>query len=178
MISVLNLPVGFQADDPTPAIYFFPVLQQVYIAEYNRYLITMVKLTEEMKTAFSSVRVFPVSTASKDGIPNVAPIGFCMLMEDDTIWIADNFMKKTLANLRENPKVAIYIWGPETKGCFQIKGDVSIVTEGEDFQKMREIVIAKMSQAPAKSLIVVTVTEVFSCTPGPGAGERIPLSGQ
>jgi predicted pyridoxine 5'-phosphate oxidase superfamily flavin-nucleotide-binding protein len=138
----------------------------------------MVKLTEEMKAAFSSVRVFPVATASKDGIPNVVPIGFCMLVGDDTIWIADNFMKKSLANLRENPKAAIYVWGADTKGCFQIKGDVSIVTEGEDFQKMREIVLAKMSQAPAKSLIVVSITEVFSCTPGPGAGDRIPMMGQ
>lgn len=138
----------------------------------------MVKLTEEMKAAFSTVRVFPVATASKDGVPNVAPIGFCMLMSDDTIWIADNFMRKTLANLRENPKVAIYVWGPETKGCFQIKGDAEILTEGTDFQKMREIVLSKMSKAPAKSLIVVTITEVFSCTPGPGAGERIPLLAQ
>jgi len=139
---------------------------------------SMAALTEEMKTAFATIKAFPVATASKDGWPNVVPIGFVELVDDETIWIADNFMKKTLANLRENPKAAIYVWGPETKGCFQIKGDVSIVTEGEDFQKMREIVLAKMSQAPAKSLIVVTITEVFSCTPGPGAGDRIHLIGQ
>ncbi|TAJ45038.1 pyridoxamine 5'-phosphate oxidase family protein [Methanofollis fontis] len=138
----------------------------------------MVRLTDEMKAAFAAVRTFPVATASKEGEPNVVPIGFCMLMDDETIWIADNFMKKTLANLKENPRVGIYIWGPETKGCYQIKGDVVIVNEGEDFQKMREIVLSKMSKAPAKNLIVVTITEAYSCTPGPGAGDRIPLLGQ
>lgn len=138
-------------------------------------MIIMVKLVDEMKEAFSKVRVFPVATASKDGIPNVVPIGFCMLMDDETIWIADNFMRKTLANLKENPHIALYVWGPEIKGCFQLKGDVTIFTEGDDFQKMREIVLAKMSRAPAKSLIVMKITEAYSCAPGPGAGERIHL---
>ena len=52
----------------------------------------MVKLDEKMKTAFSKVKIFPVATASKDGVPNVVPIGFCQLVDDETIWIADNFM--------------------------------------------------------------------------------------
>ncbi|MDD3622077.1 MAG: pyridoxamine 5'-phosphate oxidase family protein [Methanofollis sp.] len=133
----------------------------------------MVKLNEEMKEAFSKVRVFPVATASKDGVPNVVPIGFCMLVDDETIWIADNFMKKTLANVKENPKLSLYLWGPEVKGCFQIKGDVKVVSEGEDFQKMREVVLAKMSKAPAKNLLVVKVTDVFTCTPGPNAGDKL-----
>ncbi|QSZ68320.1 pyridoxamine 5-phosphate oxidase [Methanofollis aquaemaris] len=133
----------------------------------------MVKLNEEMKEAFSKVRVFPVATASKDGVPNVVPIGFCMLIDDETIWIADNFMKKTLANVEENPKLSLYLWGPEVKGCFQIKGDVKVVSEGEDFQKMREIVLAKMSKAPAKNLLVVKVTDVYTCTPGPDAGAKL-----
>jgi len=66
----------------------------------------MVKLNEDMKTAFSKVKIFPVATASKEGVPNVVPIGFCLLVDDETIWIADNFMVKSLANLEENPKVA------------------------------------------------------------------------
>ena len=71
---------------------------------------TMAKLTEEMKTAFSKVKVFPVATASKDGIPNVVPIGFCWIVDDETVWIADNFMTKSLANLAENPVVALDVW--------------------------------------------------------------------
>jgi predicted pyridoxine 5'-phosphate oxidase superfamily flavin-nucleotide-binding protein len=46
----------------------------------------MVKLAEEVKTAFSKVKIFPVATASKDGIPNVVPMGFCRLVDDETIW--------------------------------------------------------------------------------------------
>ena len=108
----------------------------------------MVALTEEMKAAFRTMKAFPVATASKDGWPNVVPIGFVELIDDETIWIADNFMKKTLANVQENPKVSIYIWGAETKGCFQVKGPVEIKTSGPEFEKMQFTVRSKMAKAP------------------------------
>lgn len=133
----------------------------------------MVALTEEMKTAFRTMKAFPVATASKNGWPNVVPIGFVELVDDETIWIADNFMKKTLANIQENPKVSINIWGPETKGCFQIKGDVTIVTDGPEFEKMQFTVHSKMAQAPAKNLLIVKIREVYGCAPGKNAGEKL-----
>jgi len=134
---------------------------------------SMAALTEEMKTAFATIKAFPVATASKDGWPNVVPIGFVELVDDETIWIADNFMKKTLANVQENPKVSVYVWGPETKGCFQIKGDVELKTSGPEFDKMQETVRSKMAQAPAKGLLIVKIREVYTCTPGANAGARL-----
>ena len=133
----------------------------------------MVVLTEEIKSAFSTVKVFPVATASKDGVPNVVPIGFVELVDDETIWIADNFMKKTLANVLENPKISIYLWSPETKGCFQVKGTVEVKTSGPEFEKMQETVWSKMAQAPAKGLLVVKIQEVYQCAPGPDAGKHV-----
>ena len=136
-------------------------------------MVNMTALTEEMKTAFATMKVFPVATASKDGWPNVVPIGFVELVDDETVWVADNFMKKTLANILENPKISIYVWGPKTKGCFQIKGDVELRTEGPEFAKMQETVRAKMAQGPAKSLMIVKIREVYTCNPGPGAGDKL-----
>lgn len=136
-------------------------------------MIPMTALTEEMKTAFKTMKTFPVATASAEGWPNVVPIGFVELVDDETIWVADNFMKKTLANILENPKVSINVWGPETKGCFQIKGDVELKTEGPEFAKMQETVRSKMAQAPAKGLMIVKIREVYTCNPGPGAGDKL-----
>lgn len=133
----------------------------------------MVKLNENMKTAFSKVKIFPVATASKEGVPNVVPIGFCQLVDDETIWIADNFMVKSLANLEENPNVAIYVWGPETGGCFQIKGTATIISSGEKFDKMKAIVNAAKPGLPAKTLIEVSISDVFQCAPGPAAGKKL-----
>ncbi|MBT8508316.1 pyridoxamine 5-phosphate oxidase [Methanomicrobiaceae archaeon CYW5] len=133
----------------------------------------MAALTEEMKAAFATIKTFPVATAATDGWPNVVPIGFVELVDDETIWMADNFMKKTLANIKENPKVSLYVWGPETKGCFQIKGDVELKTEGPEFAKMQETVRSKMAQAPAKGLLIMKIRDVYTCTPGPRAGDRL-----
>jgi len=133
----------------------------------------MAKLTAEMKEAFGKMKIFPVATASKDGTPNVIPIGVVELVNDETIWITDNFMNKTLSNLRTNPKIALYVWGPDIKGCFQIKGTASIRSSGKEYDEMREKINRKNPALPARSLIIVRITEVFECQPGPKAGSKI-----
>jgi hypothetical protein len=134
---------------------------------------TMVKLNAEMKEAFKAMKIFPCATASKDGTPNVVPLGVVELVSDDTIWITDNFMNKTISNLRVNPKIAIYIWGPEIKGCYQIKGVTSIKTSGMEFDEMKAKLNVKNPALPARSLVIVKITEVFECKPGPTAGSKL-----
>jgi predicted pyridoxine 5'-phosphate oxidase superfamily flavin-nucleotide-binding protein len=133
----------------------------------------MARLTAEMKEAFSKMKVFPVATASRDGVPNVIPIGICELVNDDTIWITDNFMNKSISNLRVNPHIALYIWGPEIKGCCQIKGVVSIKISGKEFDEMKAKINVKNPALPARSLIIVKITGIFECQPGPKAGMQI-----
>jgi hypothetical protein len=133
----------------------------------------MTSLTAEIKETFSKVKVFPVATASRSGIPNVSLIAFVILVRDDTIWLADNFMKKTIENLKENPRAALSVWDPESKKCFQIKGNIEIRTSGEDYEKMTNMVHDKKPELPAKSLVILTITEVFSCVPGPDAGKKL-----
>jgi len=133
----------------------------------------MVKLTPEMKETFSRINLFPVATASKKGIPNVAPIAFVIMVDDETLWLADNFMNKTLANVKENPHAAIYIYDAYLKKCFQIKGSVDVNTSGPDFEKMRKMVHEKKPGLPAKNLLVMKISEVFDCNPGTNAGKKI-----
>ena len=132
----------------------------------------MVKLNAEMKETFSKIKLFPVATASKSGVPNVAPIAFVMLVSDDTIWLADNYMHKTLANVKENPHIAIYLWEPDSRQCFQIKGKVEVKTSGPEYEKMKATVKAKKDTYPAKSLLVMKITDVFSCVPGAEPGKK------
>ena len=60
----------------------------------------MVALSGEIKEIFIKTKVMPMATASKSGIPNVAPMASIKLVSDDTIWIMDNYMVKTLENLK------------------------------------------------------------------------------
>ncbi|MCK9592401.1 MAG: pyridoxamine 5'-phosphate oxidase family protein [Methanoregula sp.] len=133
----------------------------------------MVKLTPEMKEVFAKQKVFAAATASKNAIPNVAPIATVQLITDDTIWIGDNYMVKTLANVRENPHLALFIWDPEKKRCFQIKGTVTIKTSGPDYEKIKAQIKQKGAHYPAKGLLIVTITEVYECTPGSTAGKKL-----
>ena len=133
----------------------------------------MVALTGEMKELFAKVKLFPVATASKAGVPNVAPIAFVVLVSDDTLWLADNFMNKTLSNVRENPRAAIYLYDGDMKKCCQVKGTIEIRTTGSDYEKMKKMVHEKKPGLPAKSLLVMKITEVYECMPGPAAGKKI-----
>jgi uncharacterized protein len=133
----------------------------------------MVRLTADMKEAFLKMKIFPVATASKDGTPNVIPLGIVRLMDDETIWITDNFMNKSISNLRVNPKIAIYIWGPEIKGCFQIKGVAAIKNSGAEYEEMKARMNKERPELPARSLVIVKITEVFECKPGPTAGAKL-----
>jgi predicted pyridoxine 5'-phosphate oxidase superfamily flavin-nucleotide-binding protein len=134
---------------------------------------TMVKLTPDMKEAFGKMKVFPVATASKDGTPNVIPLGIAELVNDDTVWFVDNFMNKTLSNLRVNPKIAFFVWGPDIKGCYQVKGVAALKTSGKEYDEMKAKINQKNPALPARSLVIVKITEIFECKPGPTAGVKI-----
>ena len=133
----------------------------------------MTVLTEEMQIAFKAVKVFPLATASKSGIPNVVPMASVFLIDEKTIWIGDNFMQKTLANVLENPKAALYVYGAGAKGCLQIKADVTVKTSGEEHAKMKAMIHAKKPNLPAKSLLILKITEIYDCMPGTEAGKQI-----
>lgn len=133
----------------------------------------MVTLTAEMKEVFAKNKIFAIATATKTGLPNVAPMATVQIVADDTIWIGDNYMVKTLANVKENPRMALYVWDPEKKRCFQFKGDVTVKTSGPDYEKIKAQIKAKGPHYPAKGLLIVKITEVFDCTPGSNAGKKI-----
>ncbi len=134
---------------------------------------SMAELSEEMTASFNAVKVFPFATASSDGEPNVAPMGAVFLMDPGTIWIGDQFMKTTIRNIRENPRASLYVWGPGVKGCFKIKGGVKVLTFGPDYEKMKAMVKEKKPDLHCRSLLVLKVTDVYDCLPGPEAGKKI-----
>lgn len=134
----------------------------------------MVKLNDEMIKEIGKMKLFMLATASKSGIPNVVPIGMLFLQPDnETIWIVDNFMKKTLANVKENPKASFVIWNSDGTGSYQIKGSLKIENTGADYEKAVDIAHNKRKELPAKNLIKMKITEVYSVNPGPNAGSKL-----
>ncbi|MDR0779034.1 MAG: pyridoxamine 5'-phosphate oxidase family protein [Methanomassiliicoccaceae archaeon] len=134
----------------------------------------MVKLTDEIKADMQKIRIFPFATSSPLGEPNVAPINMLILQEDnETIWVIDNFMQKTLDNVIKNPRASFYIWSPETVGAWQIKGTITVVSGGPDHEKAKDIAKARKEGSPAKTLLKMNITDVYSVKPGPTAGKKL-----
>ncbi len=131
----------------------------------------MVQLTDEIRMSLDGTRLAFLATASKDGRPNVVPIGAFKLLDDETLLISDQFFNKTLANMRENPQVAISYWGE--KGGFQLKGTVTLHTDDDIFAQdvawMKEL---RPTLVP-KSAVVMTITDVYTVKAGPDAGKKI-----
>ena len=112
-----------------------------------------------------------MATASKEGIPNISFIGAKYLQEDGIIVIIDNYMKKTLKNILENPKVAILV--RKEKEAFQLKGTCEYFNEGPRYEEARKWMKAKGDKYPAKGALIITVEEIFNSMAGPDAGKRI-----
>lgn len=112
-----------------------------------------------------------LATASSNGIPNACHIGAKYLREDGKIVVIDNFMKKTKANVLENPNVAILLrCGKES---YQLKGVCTYVDEGEEYEAARKWMKSKGDKYPAKGALIIEVTEVYDSTPGDNAGEKM-----
>lgn len=133
----------------------------------------MAAITPAMIEDMKKQGVFALATASKDGVPNVVPVGMLFMGEDGNIWVVDNFLKKTLRNLKENPVAAFYIWNPESKESYQVKGTITIENSGADYEKAVAFAHSKKETLPAKSLVKMKVSEVYYVTPGPHAGDMV-----
>ena len=91
-------------------------------------------------------------------------------MDNDTIWISNNFMNKTAANVRENPQSALLIWSREIGNCIQLKGKATLESGSPEHAEMME---ARKSGLPKKELLKLVVKEIYTCMPGPEAGSKI-----
>jgi len=147
----------------------------------------MAKLTKEIENLFkeqtglTKKQKFCVylATATRDGIPNVVPIGGSRLRGEETIVIPVNFLNKTKNNIEENPRVAIVVSDEEKHDGYQFKGKIKIEYSGTIFEEtekfMRDFSKAADIDPPIlpKGAAVFTIEEVYSVKPGKDAGNRL-----
>jgi uncharacterized protein len=128
-------------------------------------------MTKEMLEAVEKDLVF-LATSTKEGIPNVVPIGFARPIDEETILIADNYMNKTRKNLEENPNISL-VTKDATKCPYQFKGKIEIFESGKYFDIVTEWGQNAMTKLTPKAAILMKVSEIYSIQPGPDAGKKI-----
>lgn len=136
---------------------------------------TMAKLPQNARELFETAENMVLCTASADGAPNGAAIGMKTVIDDETVYISDQFFKKTLANLQENQKVAVAFWTGHD--AFQIHGTARYVNDGDDFAVQKEMVDAKFASMglpiKAKGGCFIHVDAVYQMAAGPEAGSQL-----
>ncbi len=135
----------------------------------------MAKMTERMKELFEKVGTAALATSTSDGTPNVVPVGAKKIIDDETILISDQFFKKTLANMKSNPRVSITYW--EGHEGYQLKGNVTIETSGQRFEETAEWIKGLGEKAgfplASKGAVILKIEEIYGVAPGPGAGKQL-----
>lgn len=129
-------------------------------------------MTQEMMDAVEKDNVVFLATATKEGIPNVVPIGFARPIDEKTIMIVDNYMNKTAENLKNNPKASL-VPRDASKCPFQFKGTVELLTEGKLFDDAVDWATSVMSKLAPKAAVILNVEEIYSVQPGPDAGSKV-----
>ena len=135
----------------------------------------MAVMSPEVQKLFKEVKDVVFSTASLDAQPNTCIVGMKTIIDDETIYLSDQFFKKTLANVQANPKVAVVFW--QGSEAYEIHGTARYVNEGEEFTSQKEWVDAAFEKMglpiKAKGGCYVHIDEVFSSAPGPQAGVKL-----
>lgn len=135
----------------------------------------MTVMPKECQDLINNAYAAAFATCSKDGVPNVMATSMKQAYDDETVLISDQYMKKTLANIRENPRGALTVWD-ETSG-YQVKGTLTYEDEGPLYESIAAQVKAILSSMgydfTSKGVCFLHVEEVYTITPGPNAGDRI-----
>lgn len=135
----------------------------------------MAKMGERVKEMFQKQRDVVLATASKEGIPNVVVVGAKKIIDDETILISDQYFDKTLANIKENPRVAVTVW--EKAEGYQIKGTVTIERSGPRFEETERWIedLGKKFNLSLKSkgAVIIKITDIYDISPGSNAGQKI-----
>lgn len=118
----------------------------------------MTKLSDEAKKSIGEIRPSLVATASKAGKANVSAKGSLRVVDDEHVAFADVASPRTVANIKENPQVAILcLDAAARKGC-RIWGQAEILTSGELFDAISHEYAARNMQV--KHVVKVRVEDV------------------
>lgn len=135
----------------------------------------MAVMSQEVQDLFNNVKSLAFATVNADGQPNCCVVGMKKVIDAETVYVSDQFFKKTLANVQENQKVACAFW--EGHDAFQIHGTARYVNEGDEFMAQKEWVDALFGQMgmpiKAKGGIFIHVDAVYQVAAGPQAGEKL-----
>ena len=99
-----------------------------------------------------------LTTVDREGTPNAIYATCVSKFSEDTLVVADNFFKKTRANILAGSKASLLFITKEGK-AYQVKGSLEYHTDGPVFDAMKQWNPAKL---PGHAAAALKVEHVFS----------------
>ncbi len=123
-------------------------------------------LNENVKRVLRS-SMWDLATCSNNE-PNVVPVAFKSVTEDDKLLVGDVFLDTTLRNISANGgKIAISVYDVNALEGYQIQGTAEYITEGAAVDTFKAMVEKMFNgAATAKGALVITPEKVIVTTPG------------
>ena len=94
---------------------------------------------------------------------NVIPVSM-VKVNDDSIWLFDFFMEKTVENIQSNNNVSLTCWTDMTG--VQLKATAEYVTEGPSFDESVAWAHKENPERVVKGLLVLSPTQICDVSPG------------
>ena len=130
-------------------------------------------IPEKVKSLFEKQGLIAFGTADRDSVPNVVPIFWKKILNEETIILIDNYMKMTKKNLIENDNVCISFWDPDTKEAYKLIGKAKYHTEGQIYEEGKKFIQIKKPDNVPKGVVEITLSDIYIITPGSDAGKKI-----
>lgn len=129
----------------------------------------MNKLDDNVKNLLNNSKVWHIATM--DDMPNVVPVLFKTIDENDNLVLFDVFMNKTARNIKKNGKIAITVYDMETLKGYQLKGSGQYSTEQAIVAAGNTV--TKNFGLETKGAVIVKVNQIIITSPGPDIGKTL-----
>ena len=137
----------------------------------------MALLPEEIKPAMQGVIPSHVVTCARDGTPNATAISQVYYVDADHVALSHQFFNKTVRNVRENPRAAVWLISPVTFDSWDLEVEFErSETSGPVFEAMDMQIEAIASMAGMKGIFKLKAADVYRVVSvTKNVDERIPL---
>ncbi len=105
----------------------------------------MVKIPSDVKELIESQGIFAVGSIGENKFANVSPRIF-FLIKDESIYWLDFFHHKSYRNFKANPWITVAAFDKKELNGFQLRGNVSFITDESEKEKIRNQIIEKTLQ--------------------------------
>jgi len=124
----------------------------------------MIQFDEKIKNFVNFQKLGYVATISPDDTPNLSPKGTISILDDSRLVFANIRSPQTIENLKKNSSIEINVIDPFSRTGYRFKGIATILSSGNDFEKILNYFKIKGIKSKISHVVVVDVMSFSEVT--------------